>query len=292
MGDCRLDDYVGFARETPFDFSKHSALGCGGKAAIAFYPRSVAEASELLQNLRKDGIKYCVLGNLTNVLPSDKDTDEVVVCTKDINGVTLTENGVFAYAGISSGALLDFCKRNTRTGLEFLFGIPCTLGGALFMNAGAVGKYVADVVESVLVFREGKLLSLRVEECGYAYKKSVFMQNDDVILGASLRLERANEREIERKEKFYAERRAHLPKGRSMGCTFKNPDGGFAGELIERCGLKGLRVGGAFVSERHANFIINDGACRASDVERLIEIVKNAVFTRYGVRLEEEIRRI
>lgn len=292
MGDCRFDDYVGYVRETPFDFSKHSAIGCGGKAAIAFYPKSVAETAELLQKLRQDGIGYRVLGNLSNVLPSDRDTDDAVVCTKDINGVTLTANGVFAYAGIASGALLRFCKRNARTGLEFLFGIPCTLGGALFMNAGAGGKYIADVVESVLVFRDGKLLSLRGAECDYAYKKSVFMQNDDVILGAALRLERASECEIERKEKYYAERRAHLPKGRSMGCTFKNPDGGFAGDIIERCGLKGLRVGGAYVSKQHANFIINDGGCRASDVEVLIEMIKNAVFTQFGVRLEEEIRKL
>ena len=292
MGKFRFDDYGGFVQETPFDFAKHSSIGCGGKAAIAFYPKNVAETSALLQKLQKDGIEYCVLGNLTNVLPFDSDTDKAVVCTKDINGIMLTEKGVFAYAGVTSGVLLRFCKQNARTGAEFLQGIPCTLGGALFMNAGVGGRYIADIVEKVLIYRDGELLSLNAAECGYAYKKSIFMQNGDVILGASLLLEKASEREIEEKEKFYADRRAHLPKGRSMGCVFKNPDGEFAGDLIERSGLKGLRLGGAYVSGQHANFIINDGTCQASDVETLIGIIKNTVFAQYGVRLEEEIRRI
>lgn len=292
MGKNRFDDYGEFVKEAPFDFAKHSSIGCGGKAAVAFYPKNVAETTSLLQKLQNDGVEYCVLGNLTNVLPSDAGTDKAVVCTKDLNGIMLTEKGVFAYAGVMSGNLLRFCKQNARTGAEFLQGIPCTLGGALFMNAGAGGRYIADVVEKVLVCRKGELLSLPVAECGYAYKKSIFMQNGDVILGASLSLEKADEKEIAEKEKYYAERRAHLPKGRSMGCVFKNPDGASAGALIERSGLKGLRWGGAYVSAQHANFIINDGKCRARDIETLIGLIKNAVFAQYGVRLEEEIRRI
>lgn len=292
MGDYTFDDYGAFATESPFDFSKHSSIGCGGKAMIAFYPRNVAELSKLVQKLQKDGVEYTVLGNLTNVLPSDKDTNKAIVCMKDLNGIMLTKKGVFAYAGVKSGALLRFCRQNMRSGVEFLQGIPCTLGGALFMNAGVSGQYVADVVESVLVYRNGESRLLSKAECGYAYKKSVFMQNGDVIVGAALSLTKADEKEIVERESYYEKRRAHLPKGRSMGCVFKNPDGAYAGDLIEKSGLKGLRVGGAFVSKEHANFIINDGSCSAQDIETLIAIIKNAVLAQYGITLEEEIRRV
>ena len=160
------------------------------------------------------------------------------------------------------------------------------------MNAGVSGQYVADVVESVLVYRNGESRLLSKAECGYAYKKSVFMQNGDVIVGAALSLAKADEREIIERESYYEKRRAHLPKGRSMGCVFKNPEGAYAGDLIEKSGLKGLRVGGAFVSKEHANFIINDGSCSAQDIETLIAIIKNAVLAQYGIALEEEIRRV
>ena len=118
------------------------------------------------------------------------------------------------------------------------------------------------------------------------------MENGDVIIGAALSLIHADEAEIEAKEKYYDIRRAHLPKGRSMGCVFKNPNGAVAGDLIERSGLKGLRIGGARISNEHANFIINEGNATSKDIETLIGIIKNAVFAQYGVRLEEEIRRI
>ena len=160
------------------------------------------------------------------------------------------------------------------------------------MNAGVSGKYIADVVQNVLVYRDGKIRLLSKAECGYAYKQSVFMNNEDVIIGAALSLTRASEADIEENEKFYALRRAHLPKGKSMGCVFKNPDGAFAGDLIERSGLKGLKIGGAYVSTQHANFIINDGNATSKDIQTLIEMIKNAVFAQYGIRLEEEIRRI
>ncbi|MBP3433868.1 MAG: hypothetical protein J6K50_01205, partial [Clostridia bacterium] len=169
-------------------------------------------------------------------------------------------------------------------------GIPCTLGGALYMNAGVGGAYIGDIVESVTVLRSGQILTLPKAECGYAYKKSVFMQNDDLIVGAALRLTEASETEIEERTAYYAAKRAHLPKGKSMGCVFKNPEGLVAGKLVEGAGLKGFRVGGARVSEKHANFILNDKNATSAQIRSLIGIVKNAVFAQYKIRLEEEIR--
>lgn len=286
----RFSDYTQFASETPFHFAKNSSIGVGGKADIVFYPRSTAEFALLLKKLKTDGVNYYVLGNLTNVLPPDENTERVIIRTTKLNGVLATDSGVFAYAGVTSGALLAACKRAGKSGAEFLQGVPCTLGGALYMNAGAGGVYMDSVVESVLVYREGGTKILSVQECAYAYKQSAFMSNDDVILGASLRLQKASAEEIERREKAFVARRAHLPKGRSMGCVFKNPSGVFAGELIERSGLKGIRIGNAKVSEIHANFIINEGNATAEDIRSLIILIKNAVFAQYGVKLEEEIR--
>ena len=160
------------------------------------------------------------------------------------------------------------------------------------MNAGAGDKYISEIVENVMVLRDGKKRILSLKECEYAYKHSVFMENTDVILGATLRLDKANEEEIEREEKYYLSRRKHLPKGKSMGCVFKNPNGKYAGDLIERSGLKGFRIGGAKISEKHANFIINDGGATSADIKALIMLIKNAVQAQYGICLEEEIRYI
>ena len=297
IGECdhlntqnRFKDYSDYTQEKPFSFAKNSSIGCGGYADVCFCPQSVTELTSLINRLKKDGIGYYILGNLTNVLPPDNGTDRAVIRTKNLNGISFTENGVFADAGVSSGALLNACKKENRSGAEFLYGVPCTLGGALYMNAGAGGVYIDEIMERVFVLRGGEALWLDRADCSYAYKRSVFMENDDVILGASLRLKSATAKEIFANESYYAQRRKHLPKGRSMGCVFKNPKNAFAGDLIERSGFKGLRIGGAKVSDEHANFIINDSGATAGHIRSLITVIKNGVERQYGVRLEEEIR--
>ena len=281
--------YEQFTSRQPFDFSKHSSIGCGGTAPIAFYPQSVEELIALVEKLTKDGVRYYVLGNLTNVLPPDEEVDFAVVSTKRLNAIAMGDR-VFASVGVTSGALLRACKHAMRSGAEFLSGIPCTLGGALYMNAGAGGKYISEIVENVLVLREGERHILSVEDCLYSYKKSVFMANNDIILGASLALEHATGEQVQERENFYLQRRWHLPQGRSMGCIFKNPPEKSAGALIEGCGLKGMRVGGAQISIQHANFIINDRKATSADIQGLISLIKNAVYSQYGICLEEEIR--
>ncbi len=286
----RFLDYSDYTQEKPFDFAKNSSIGCGGSAEICFYPKSVVELTSLIERLTADGIGYYILGNLTNVLPPDGDTKRAVIRTKNLNGILFTDSGAFVYTGVNSGALIAACRREKKSGAEFLYGVPCTMGGALYMNAGAGGKYIEEIVESVLVLRDGKTRLLAKKDCDYAYKHSAFMDNGDVILGASLRLKTATADEISAHEKYYADRRKHLPTGRSMGCVFKNPQNAFAGDLIERSGFKGMRIGGASVSERHANFIINNSGATASQIRSLITVIKNGVFAQYGVLLEEEIR--
>ena len=158
------------------------------------------------------------------------------------------------------------------------------------MNAGVSGEYIAELVESVLAYIDGKLETLTIDDCHYSYKKSAFMENNAVILGAKLRLSKSNDSDISHRLAHYAHRRLHLPKGKSMGCVFKNPPNATAGRLIDGAGLKGMRIGGAVVSKEHANFIINDKNAKASEIKSLILLVKNAVFAQYKIALEEEIR--
>lgn len=274
---------------TPFDFSRHSTIGCGGVAKRAFYPRTAMQLNDVLTALQNEGLRYHVLGNLSNVLPPDGVSARYVIRTTEL--LPLDENNArFVSAGMRSGALMRRFEALGLSGAEFLAGIPCTLGGALYMNAGVSGRYIAELVESVTVLRKGRIEKLSLDECRYAYKQSVFMQNDWVILGASLRLTDSSREQVAENIREYVKKRAHLPKGKSMGCVFKNPPKCLAGKLIEGAGLKGLRIGGAVVSTAHANFILNDGGARSAEIKSLIEIVKNAVYAQYKVRLEEEIR--
>lgn len=283
-------EYDRFMLERPFDFSAHSSMGCGGKARLAFYPKTEEEFLFLITELAQN---HVVVGNMTNVLVSDLGTDKVVVCTKQLKKIHVVEEDcVYAECGVSSGALLAYLRALNMGGAEFLTGIPCTLGGALYMNAGAGGKYLSEIVQTVRVCREGEILTISAGDCQYAYKHSLFMENGDAILGATLRLQKSDIHSIAKATKFYREKRKHLPQGKSLGCIFKNPPEGSAGEWIERAGLKGLRVGGAKVSEIHANFIINDANATTREICALIELVKNAVFSRCGILLEEEIQYI
>lgn len=279
-------------RETPFLFSTHASIGTGGFSPLALYPENTESLQELIKDFIKTSTPYYVVGNLTNVLPPDGECEKMMVSLKCFKDVRRTPNGLYAEAGVTSAELLRVCKQTCLSGAEFLEGIPCTLGGALYMNAGVSGEYISKLVKSVTVLRGGMFTVLPVEACKYSYKNSVFMQNTDIIVGAEIALEKGSAEMIEERIAYYRERRRHLPKGRSMGCVFKNPDGRVAGQLIEGAGLKGLKNGGAFISDVHANFIINGGGATSKQIKTLITIVKNAVYARYGISLQEEIRYI
>ncbi len=276
--------------EKPFLFAKHASISCGGYARVAYYPENERQIAALIEELTKKQTPFYVVGNMSNVLPTDGESRRKFVLTKKMKTLEDRDGAVYAAAGVTSAELLRFCKKAGKTGAEFLEGIPCTLGGALYMNAGVSGEYIQNIVQSVTVLENGKVYELSQADCNYAYKRSVFMNGSFVILGASLLLKNADEDEVERRIEVYRNRRMHLPKGKSMGCVFKNPEGEVAGRLIEGAGLKGLKVGGAKISETHANFIINEGGATSRQIRTLIDIVKNAVFAQYKIRLEEEIR--
>lgn len=293
MKDCKelAAAHPEIAKEAPYSFLTRTTIGCGGYADVGFFPKDYSELLSLVDDCRKHAIPYCVVGNLSNVLPPDGQFRGAVISTLSLKGLGEGET-VFAEAGVKSGELLDFCVRHGRTGAEFLAGVPCTVGGAVFMNARAAGRSISEIVESVIVYRSGRIRQIDGAACGYGEKKSVFMHDESVILGASLRLGKATSETVRnRREEALAKRRSQ-PKGRSMGCIFKNPEGDYAGRLIEGAGLKGLRVGGALISPEHANFIINEGGATAANIRALINLIKNAVYAQYGVALEEEIRTI
>ncbi|MGN1104853.1 MAG: UDP-N-acetylmuramate dehydrogenase, partial [Candidatus Coproplasma sp.] len=194
---------------------------------------------------------------------------------------------VFCLAGTPISTLLKYCKKHGLSGVEYLTKIPATVGGAAYMNAGAAGKYIGGNIRKVLVYTDKKVY-FNNNQCNFSYKHSTMRDINCIILAVELQLEQKSVDEIEDKLSYYSGLRSHLPKGRSCGCVFKNGEGYYAGELIERAGFKGVRCGGAVVSREHANFIINEGNC-ADDVKRLIELVKYVVLLKFGIELHEEV---
>ncbi len=216
--------------------------------------------------------------------------DAVLVRSDLLKGLVFDGNALFAGAGVTGGALLKFAADHGLGGFEPFAGIPMSVGGACVMNAGVRERHISDVVLRVLAVSGGRIMSFSPASCRFGEKMSVF-QEGIFVVGALFRAEHSPKEKILGRTADFLARRAALPKGRSMGCTFVNPEGESAGEIIDRCGLKGLSVGGAHVSRIHANFIINEGGTSA-DVSRLIEIVKEEVLSKTGILLREEIRRL
>ncbi len=281
------EEFAGIARRD-VPFATCTSIGVGGRIPVALYPKTLSQFVKSVVFCERKKIPFIVLGNGTNVLPPSK-VESAIVFTKNLTQ-TGFDGRIFCECGVQASVWLKDCENRGLSGAEFLQGIPTSIGGALYMNAGAQGRYMQDIVESVVVYRNGRIWTLHKSECEYSYKNSVFMKEKMLVLGGFFRLQKATSEKVAENRKAVRERRAHLPKGKSMGCVFKNPTEGTAGELIERAGLKGLRVGGAFVSEQHANFIINDGTAVSEEVASLIQIVKRAVLEKFGVLLQEEIQ--
>ena len=268
----------------------HTAIGIGGRVPLCLRPVSAEAAVHAVRLLRSLGIPFFVLGAGANVLVSDKGYDGAVLLTDKMLAVKECGGRVFAESGVRVGRLLRGWAAHGSGGLDFMAGIPASGGGAVFMNAGIARGHIGDrIVRVVALCKDGKIRSFDEKSCAFGYKDSVFMHIDAVILKAEIGFDAVGKESAAAAiEKAVAERK-DLPKGKSMGCVFKNPPGFSAGARIERCGLKGAREGGAFVSPQHANFIINGGGASASEIRALAERVRDTVFRKTGVRLTEEI---
>lgn len=275
--------------------SRHSTLRIGGAADLALFPPSTESLCQALSLLREQNIPTLVVGKGSNVVFSDEGYRGVVVFTDKCRKIQIDGDVVMADAGVSLSALAHAVRDENLSGLEFAFGIPGTLGGAVYMNAGAYGGSMSDVCIKTEYYdlKTGKIGSLtKCEQC-FDYRKSIYQEHHEyIILGATLKLQKGNYTQISELMRTYWDKRKasqplELP---NAGSTFKRPEGHFAGKLIEDCGLKGLTVGGAQVSTKHAGFIVNIGGATSNDVKRLVEQIQTTVMKQTGVELECEIR--
>lgn len=269
--------------------AKYSSFRTGGKAANIIFPEST---EELVTALRENP-GAAVLGNLSNTLVLDGGIDGTVIITTKLNSVSVNGNTVTAAAGASMTSVAVAARDASLAGCEFLYGIPGTVGGGVFMNAGAYGGEIADIIENAVVFTpDGKVATLSKDDLDLGYRTSKLQSTRYILLSAAFSLQSGNREVISSAMDDLMNRRMTtqpLDKP-SCGSTFKRPAGNFAGKLISDCGLKGMSVGGAQVSEKHAGFIVNSGGATSRDILDLVQLVKKTVFEKTGVLLEEEIR--
>lgn len=278
-----------------YPLSKCSTFRIGGAADIALFPHSRQELCQTLSFLQKQEIPTLVIGRGSNVVFADEGYRGAVVFTGKIREVKTEDNVIVADAGVLLSALANTARENGLSGLEFAFGIPGTLGGAVYMNAGAYGGSMSDVcIDSEYYdLQTGLFGRLSRGEQGFGYRTSAYQEHPErVILGATLHLQKGDAQKISQTMQTYIDkRRATQPLDMpNVGSIFKRPEGHFAGKLIEDCGLKGLTVGGAQVSAKHAGFIVNIGDATCKDVKNLIEQIQTTVLQKTGVELECEIR--
>ena len=277
--------------------SVHSTFSIGGAAKLAVFPKTLEQLILSVREAYVSGIKYSVIGNASNVLFSDLGFNGVVIFTSGCKGIKIEGTLATAECGASFTHLATLAAKNSLSGLEFAYGIPGTVGGAVYMNAGAYGGQVSDTLVSSLCLdtENGNINTLIAERHRFGYRTSIYAENQNlIVLSASFALSSGKEAEIRsRMEELMAQRREKQPlEFPNAGSTFKRPVGYFAGKLIEDSGLKGFSVGGAQISKKHAGFIVNTGNATASDVLRLIDHTKDTVLKNFGVELECEIKYI
>ena len=280
---CRLDAPM----------SEFTTFRIGGPASFLAIPDSVNKLQSFIRFCLETGTQYCVIGKGSNILVSDSGIDSAVILTSSLEGITFEGCNVTCLSGTPLIRLCSFALENSLSGLEFAYGIPGSAGGAVFMNAGAYGGEMKDVIVGTThIDKNGNTGGFDKNELDLGYRHSVYSDNEYVITSVCVSLTPADKNEIKAKmDDLLSRRKAKQPLDYpSAGSTFKRPQGNYAGALIEQCGLKGFSVGGAQVSEKHAGFVINKGGATAKDVLSLVEYVKETVFKNTGYSLEPEIR--
>ena len=286
---------AGVRLKTEYPLSRHSSFRIGGRAALALFPETEERMLSALHLLIDSAVPFFILGNASNVVFDDADFNGAVLFTTAMKGLTLRENCMTVSAGTPLTAIAVSARDAGLSGAEFAYGIPASLGGAVYMNAGAFGGCMADICQNSTAFDlvSREVVTFRGVEQSFGYRTSIYEKNDRyAILGAELVFRYGQTAEIEKRmDEYLSHRRRTQPlEYPSAGSVFKRPEGHFAGKLIEDCGLKGVTVGGAQVSEKHAGFIINRGGATASDVRRLVELIHDRVLCEMGVDLECEIK--
>jgi len=267
----------------------------GGGQAFVFYPQSVEKAVELIGVLREENVTFSMLGSGSNTLVCDGNCRQVLVCLKGLCGVKIEGEKVVCEGGASVAKITFEGRKRGLGGLEFLSGVPCTLGGALKMNAGAFSSQIGDYATKIDILNldcancdknrtQNRIREVSVNSKDLAYRKGV----DGIVLKAELKLaKKSGEQSVNEAREYLRKRQEKQPSLPSLGSVFKNgkiP----SGKLIDDCGLKGVKIGGAQVSQKHANFIVNVGGASAKDYLTLASLCKKEVFEKFGILLEEE----
>ena len=272
----------------------HTTFKIGGNAEAVVFINSAESLSEILGFLKSNNVRYFVIGKGSNILADDKGFDGVILkIGKDFSEIKLIgENEIYCTAGASLSEVCKFALDNSLTGLEFAYGIPGTAGGGLYMNAGAYGGELKDVVKSAhYIDADSEIKEIQAQDMELAYRTSIFAKTQDkIITDMTFSLKKGGKDDIKAKmDELMNKRRTKQPlEYPSAGSTFKRPEGSYASLLIEECGLKGLTVGGAQVSEKHSGFVINVGGATFDDVMKLTQKVQDIVFEKTGFKLELE----
>ncbi len=274
-----------------------STFRIGGRVALSLYPNSAEQLIACLDALNEENVKFHVLGNLSNLLLAFDFFDGAMIFTQKMTDMAIDGKCIRAAAGVQLSQLSSRAYAFGLTGLEFAYGIPGRVGGAVYMNAGAYGSAVSEVLESSTAYDidNKKIMVIDGSKHGFGYRKSIYMENPKLIcLEAVFALNTCDKEQIKAKmdaNMVCRKEKQPLEYG-SAGSYFKRPEGHFAGKLIEDAGLKGLTVGGAQVSKKHAGFIVNIGGATAADVLELEEKIKERVMSLFGVMLEREVELI
>ena len=273
---------------------RHTTFRIGGPAEVFVMPENLEEVQRILEICRTEDLPYFILGNGSNLLVSDRGYRGVVIqLDRNFGEVKVEGTEIHASAGALLSTIAVAARRASLTGFEFAGGIPGTLGGAVVMNAGAYGGEMKDVLRKVMVMdQSGKVFEIPAEELQMGYRTSIIKTAGYIVLGAVLSLKEGNLEEIKMLTRKLSEQRTSKQplEYPSAGSTFKRPEGYFAGKLIMDSGLRGYRVGGAQVSEKHCGFVINTGDATAEDVCGLMKHVTETVYAKFGVTLEPEVK--
>lgn len=275
--------------------SDYTSFKVGGLCKLMCFPDSEEKLIKLINHVRKEKIPFFVIGKGSNLLADDSGYDGIIINTCLFDAITVSDNIIKCSAGASLMKVCRAALENSLSGLEFAFGIPGSVGGAVFMNAGAYGGEMKNVISQVRYLSgDGNVRHYKPDELDFGYRHSVFSHSDDIIISAELTLTVSSYDKIKAEmDDLLTRRKEKQPlEFPSAGSTFKRPEGYYAGALIEECGLKGKRIGGAQVSEKHAGFIINRDNATAADIKNLIEFCRETVLKEKNVYLETEVRYI
>ena len=275
--------------------SKHSTIKCGGNAALFFEPKTFEELKSIIKILRQFDIKFVILGNGSNTLFKDGCFFGAVIClNKNYQSYKFyNDTKIFVSAGMKLKRISDLLEKACLTGFEFAAYIPACLGGAVYMNAGCFESCMSDIIESVISYDYilDKVYFRKNKECAFSYRYSIFQKNPEIILGAVLNLKKCKLSAIKKNiERVKLMRQSTQPSEPSLGSVFKRNGDIIPAKLIDNCGLKGVSIGGAKVSEKHAGFIVNFKNAAAENITSLIDTVKLKVYNEYKIILEEEIK--